>query len=128
MYLVEIEQFEQMVSSGLLAVPLKFREQLVNVAFVVEEYPTPGQLKKAGLTRDGLLFGLYEGIPLTKRGNNYAGVLPDKISIFKHSLELVASSELDLSEKVKQTVMHEVAHYFGMEEARVRSWEKKRKS
>src|SRR3989344_499818 len=80
------EEFETLVGEGLNAIPEKFRAKLSNVAMVVEDEPTAEQRRKLRLRRDHDLFGLYEGIPQTSRGNHYSWVLPDKITIFRNAI------------------------------------------
>jgi len=120
------EKFEKLVNEGIKAIPKKFLEKLDNVDIVIEDEPTPYQLRKLR-TRGGLiLFGLYEGVPQTKRWH-YGQVLPDKITIFKKPIEKFAHSEEEIKEIVKNTVWHEIAHHFGMDEKRVREIESQRK-
>ena len=120
-------EFEKIVAEGIKAIPEKFLRKLNNVAIVIECEPTPDQKKKLNIRRDWALFGLYEGIPQTVRGTNYSAVLPDKITIFQKPIEDEANDEEDIKEMVKNTVWHEIAHHFGMSEARVRQAEVKRK-
>ena len=119
------EEFEQLVKEAIDSIDEKFLQKLKNVEIVIEDDPTPFQLKKLKL-RGALLFGLYEGIPLTKR-EQYGQVLPDKITIFKNQIEKVFSNKEDIKKTVKDTVWHEIAHHFGMDEKRVRQAEQKRK-
>lgn len=119
------EQFEQLVKEGIEAIDERFLQKLKNVEIVIEDDPTPAQLEKLKL-RGALLFGLYEGIPQTKR-EQYSQVLPDKITIFKNQIEGMSSRPEDIKKAVKDTVWHEIAHHFGMDEPRVRAAEKKRK-
>jgi predicted Zn-dependent protease with MMP-like domain len=114
MHTVSQQEFEQIVSEGIDAIPDKYMERLNNVAFVVEDQPSEEQRRNSNLKPYQTLFGLYQGIPLTKRGANYNLVLPDKITIFKKPLESASTSLKDLKEKVRHTVWHEVAHYFGL--------------
>jgi predicted Zn-dependent protease with MMP-like domain len=119
------EQFEELVKEGIDAIPERFLQKLDNVDIVIEDEPSEERMKKMRLGKNSKLFGLYEGIPQTKRGY-YSGVLPDKITIFKKPIEEVAFSEEQVKEIVKKTVWHEIAHHFGMDEERVRKAEKKR--
>jgi len=119
------EEFEQLVKEGIDAIDEKFLEKLKNVEIVVEDDPTSFQTEKLKL-RGALLFGLYEGVPQTKR-EQYGQVLPDKITIFKNPIEKVFSNEDDIRKAVKDTVWHEIAHHFGMDEHRVRQAEKKKR-
>lgn len=121
------EEFEKIVEKGMKAIPEKFLRKLENVAIVVEDEPTADQKKKLNIDSSWALFGLYEGVPKTRRGAGYFGVLPDKITIFKKPIEDESSSEEDMREIVKNTVWHEIAHHFGMDEARVRRAETKRR-
>lgn len=119
------ELFEKIVAKAIDAIPEQYFNRLNNVAFVTEEEPTPLQREKLKLRCDQTLFGLYEGIPLTKRGNNYSFVLPDKITIFKRPIESRSQSVSEIEEHVKHTVWHEVAHYFGLDHDRIHELERK---
>jgi predicted Zn-dependent protease with MMP-like domain len=121
------EKFEEMVNEGVKAIPEKFLAKLDNVAIVVEREPSPVQMKKLKIRKGWTLFGLYEGVPQAVRGANYSSVLPDKITIFQKPIEEAARSEAEIKEIVKNTVWHEIAHHFGMDEDRVRRTEAKRK-
>jgi len=111
------EQFERMVADALDSIPPELGDQMENVAVVVEEWPRADQL--AG--RPGTLLGLYEGIPLTARGPmGYAGVMPDRITIFRGPLCARATDADALARDVRVTVLHEVGHYFGLGDARLR--------
>jgi|SRR3989344_4765045 len=124
---VSRKDFEKMVEKGIDAIPEKFIKKLDNVSIVVEDEPSLAQKRKLRLHNHDLLFGLYEGIPKTKRGWSYGGVLPDKITIFKNPMLAVAYNAKDIEEMIRDTVWHEVAHHFGFDEARVRTAEAKRK-
>ena len=120
-------EFEKIVKEGIKAIPEKFLQKLDNVAIVVEDEPTPAQKKKLNIHSNWTLFGLYEGVPQTSRGANYTAVLPDKITIFQKPIEAAARNEKDIKEMVKNTVWHEIAHHFGMDEVRVRQAEARRR-
>jgi len=126
MIFISREKFEELVEEGIKKIPKRFLEKLDNVDIVIEDEPNEEQKKKIKLGPNVRLFGLYEGVPQTRRGY-YSGVLPDKITIFKKTFEEVCSSEEEIKERVGQTVWHEIAHHFGMDEERVRKLEKKRK-
>ena len=114
---VSLERFEELVADALDAIPPELSDEMENVAVVVEDWPTPEQLDG----RDGTLLGLYEGIPLTERGPlSYAGVMPDHITVFRGPLCELARDEDDLAEQVRVTVLHEVGHYFGMDDDHLR--------
>jgi predicted Zn-dependent protease with MMP-like domain len=111
------ERFEAMVADALDSIPPDLGEQMDNVAVVVEDWPSAAQLGGRG----GTLLGLYEGVPLTARGPmSYAGVAPDRITVFRGPLCALARDEDDLARSVRTTVLHEVGHYFGMTDARLR--------
>ncbi len=113
------KEFEKTVVKGIDAIPKKFLEKLNNVAIVVENRPTPSQKRKLKIRKGWTLFGLYEGVPQTARGINYGGALPDKITIFQKPIEEAASSESEIARIIKNTVWHEIAHHFGMDEKEV---------
>jgi len=120
------EKFEKIVKEGIGAIPERFLEKLDNVDIVIEDEPTLYQLRKLRVRKNAIIFGLYEGIPQTKRWH-YGQVLPDKITIFQKPIEEAVSSEEEIREIVKNTVWHEIAHHFGMDEKRVRETEVRRK-
>jgi len=124
---MERTEFEKLVEEGMEQIPKEFLAKLENVAVVVEDEPNEEQLKKVGLAKNQILFGLYEGVPQTHRGPNYGMTLPDKITIFQKPIELFCRDENEIREKVTETVWHEIAHHFGTDEKRVREIETKRK-
>jgi predicted Zn-dependent protease with MMP-like domain len=119
------EQFKQFVSEAIDAIPEPYASSMNNVAFVVEDEPTPQQRIKMKLDPHQTLFGLYEGIPLTKRGAGYNMVLPDKITIFKRPMEMMSRSAEEVKKQVHKTVWHEVAHHFGLEHLHIDRLENK---
>lgn len=121
------KEFEELVRNGIRAIPEKFLRRLENVDIVIEEKPTVFQQKKLKSRKDVLLLGLYEGIPQINRGF-YGQVLPDKITIFKKATEELANSREDIKRIVRDTVWHEIAHHFGLNEREVRRAEKIRKT
>ena len=113
---VTLARFEDLVADALDEVPEELALQMENVAIVVEDGPTAEQLASRG----GGLLGLYEGIPLTARDPiTYGGVLPDKITIFRGPLCERARDEVELAEQVRVTVLHEIGHYFGIDDDRL---------
>lgn len=120
------EKFEELVRQGIDTIPKRFLEKLDNVDIIIEDEPTEEQLRKLKLGLGSKLFGLYEGVPQTKRGH-YSWVLPDKITIFKKTFEEICLNGEQIKEQVKRTVWHEIAHHFGMNEQRVRRAERKRR-
>lgn len=109
------EEFEHAVQDGIDAIPDRFLRELDNVAIVIADVPSPEQKRIMELRGDDDLLGLYEGIPLTDRGESYGGlVLPDKITIFKHATLAEAKGDSGVVRMiVRDTVWHEIAHYFG---------------
>ena len=124
---VSDEEFKEFVSAGMDAIPPKYIKNLNNVAFVVQDLPTEEQRVKLKLSEHQTLYGLYEGIPLTKRGFNYNLVLPDKITIFKKPMEASSQTIEELKEQVRHTVWHEVAHYFGLNHEQIHKLERPRR-
>lgn len=121
----ERDQFDRWVREAYLAIPARFRRRIANVAIVVEEEPSGEDLRAARCPRDSILLGLYHGIPLTERTSSYGMVLPDKISIYRGPIERLARNEREIRQIVQETLWHEVGHYFGMDEQRVRRAERR---
>lgn len=117
------EEFEKLVGQALDELPEKYTSRLDNVLITYEDAPSPEQRKKLKLACNQSLFGLYEGVPLTKRGNGFSGQLPDKITIFKIPLFHAASNEEDFKKRIKHTLWHEVAHYFGLDHPQIHKLE-----
>ncbi|MBM3132734.1 MAG: metallopeptidase family protein [Chloroflexi bacterium] len=117
---MERERFAELVAEAVEGLPENLRESLENIDIVVEDWPSQAQLEDIGLRRKDELFGLYEGIPLTKRTHGYQMVLPDKITIFQKPIEMRYHSEELVKKKIRSTVRHEIAHYFGISDARLR--------
>lgn len=124
---MELAEFEKLVYEGVQLIPQKFRDRLDNVAIFTARYPTYEQQQKVNLRPGWTLFGLYEGVPIPKRGSNYAMVLPDRITIFQEPIVLAAAGDPEkVRSIVKNTVWHEIAHHFGMNEKEVREAERRR--
>lgn len=113
------EEFEKLVGEALDSLPEEFAKRLENVSITIADAPTPYQLRKMKLPPWALLFGLYEGIPQTRRGN-YTAVLPDKITIFKNSILRVSSTPEDVRAQIRATVIHEIGHHFGLSDEDLR--------
>ena len=119
------EEFERLVVAGIDALPPMIQAKMSNVAIVIESEPTEAQRAEHALVSEDTLFGLYEGVPQTERGAAYFA-LPDKISIFKNPILETYTTATDIQECVANTVWHEVAHHFGMDEEEVEAEELKR--
>jgi len=110
--MVSLERFDELASEALDALPSWIRERMENIEVVIEDRPPD---------RQPSLLGLYEGIPLTRRGLGYYGVVPDRITLFRSTIELVSGGEDDrLRSLITHTVAHEVAHHFGISDDRLR--------
>ena len=118
------EKFEWLVAKAVDGLPDEFHARLENVDVVVEERPTSGQVKEAGLKRDETLLGLYQGVPLTRRGAHYGMVVPDKITIFQKPIEAMCRHDSEIVAEVQRVVRHEIAHHFGIGDARLKQLEK----
>lgn len=114
------QEFDRLISKAMDELPQEYIEGLDNVAIVMADEPTEEQSVKMRLREEGkILLGLYEGIPLTQRGAGYTFVLPDKITLFKHSILRVVDDETGLFEQIKRTLWHEIAHYYGLDHGRI---------
>lgn len=116
---LSVEQFEEIVSEALEALPEQFRARLDNIAVVIEEEPTAAQLHRGGLPHGESLFGLYEGVPQSLRDSGYTGVLPDKVTIFRRPLLAACETVEELRNEIRNTVRHEIAHHFGIDDDRL---------
>jgi len=111
--------FENLVTEALDELPRRFRRHLRNIAVVVEGAPARELLEDMGLWPDGTLLGLYQGVPLPQRGLSYGNVLPDRITVFQRPIEAMGRTRREIKQVVKDTVVHEIGHYFGLDDARI---------
>lgn len=118
-----LEEFEKIVDEVLEDLPPEFSGKLDNVVISVEKWPTLFDLRSIMAHPGTLLFGLYRGVPQTQRGH-YSGVLPDKIVIFAGPILMVSKDLDDAKRRIRQTVLHEIGHHFGMSEAEIRKAER----
>ena len=114
------EEFEQLIVEALDNLPDFFKEKLQNIEVIVADWPTEAERRSVGLRPGQLLFGLYQGIPLTKRTSHYGLVLPDKITIYRLPIERVCRTPEEVVRQVQHTVKHELAHHFGISDDRLR--------
>ena len=126
-YAMLAPDFDQIVERALRNIPARFRRRMNNVAVVVEDEPALTQLKARAVSPGNTLLGLYEGRPLTHRSVFAPFHLPDRITIFQRPHERIARSREDLERLVEQTLWHEIAHHFGMNEREVRAAERLRR-
>lgn len=119
---MDIDRFTQLVEEALRSLPAEFLERLENVQIDIEAWPTRADLEAVGLRPDDkyALLGLYHGVPLTNRGAYYTA-LPDRITIFQKPIEAIAGPDDEaIRQQVQRTVIHEIAHYYGIGEERLR--------
>ena len=119
--MIDRATFEQLVDEALDSLPDEIAAWLDNVAIIVGEWPTPRQLAQAGLGPGEMLFGLYVGVPKTLRGFTYGETVPDKIIIFRQPIQRYYHTPAQIRAQVRRTVLHEIGHHFGLDEAQLRS-------
>ena len=119
------ENFENLVKRALIKLPKHIREKMDNIAIVIKDNPSRDETRSLKMIPGNLLLGLYQGIPKTVWGRDFVAKLPDKITIFQGPIERMAQNKKDISELVRITVWHEIAHHFGFNEAQVRRLQKK---
>ena len=120
------KRFEGLVAAAVAGLPQQLRDLLENVDVVVEDFPSLAQNRQAA--RSGTLLGLYEGVPLTGRGSGYNMVVPDKITIFQNAIESAFASDTAIEHEVRQVVLHEIAHHFGLDDRRLEQIEAEKRS
>lgn len=111
------EQFERLVAEALDGLPVEIEAYMDNVAVTIADWPTPMDLKRLGRRSPYELLGLYQGVPLTQRGRGYNLALPDRIIIFRGPIEALARTPEAIRDRVRRTVVHEIAHHFGLDDA-----------
>ena len=116
-------EFEALVVLALKKLPRFFKKKMKNVEVVVEDRAPRDLLSEIGLRSSYELLGLYQGIPLERRGFYYGNVLPDKITLFQVAIESICQTKEEVGEKVREVVIHEVGHYFGLNDKRLRELE-----
>ncbi len=117
------KEFEEVVVSALKGLPKFFKRKMRNVDVVIENRASRRLLSEMGLESPSELLGLYQGVPLDHRGFYYGNVLPDKITLFKLPIESICKTKEEIEEKVREVVIHEVGHYFGLDDKRLRELE-----
>ncbi len=123
-----LEEFQRLVEKAVEDIPEEFKKHLDNVDIGIEIWPTPQDLQSAFVHPNTILFGLYRGVPKTKRGLYYSGVLPDKITIFAGPIISMSENEEEAKHRIKRTVIHEIGHYFGMTEEAIRRAEEENRT
>jgi len=112
--------FERLVAEALNDLPETFREKLDNIQVVVEDWPDRETMRLAGVRHPAQFLGFYHGVPQTKRTHNYGLVLPDKITIYQRPIEMRCSTAEQVRTTIRRVLRHEVAHHFGLDDARLR--------
>jgi len=121
MYDLDEDRFVELVRRAVESIPDELKTHMENVDIVVQDWPTAEQMRRAGVPDGNILLGLYEGVPRTARGIWYGQVVPDKITIFRWPLLQIAADFDDLQQRIRHTVIHEIAHHFGISDSRL--WE-----
>lgn len=122
-------EFEKLVVQGFEKLPLWVQEKIKNVALLVEDEPSEEDRRAQGLSDDETLLGLYKGVPLSERGEHYGvgGTMPDTITLYQLPIEDAAAEDgAEIAQVIGETIWHEYAHHFGMDEHEVQLREKKR--
>jgi predicted Zn-dependent protease with MMP-like domain len=109
-------QFEALVERALRKLPRRFKEQLANIVVVVEDWADDETLEEMGIEPPDTLYGLYRGVDITHRDSQYGNVLPDTVTIYQGPIEEDCEDEEEMAEIVRDTVMHELGHYFGLDD------------
>ena len=109
-------EFETLVERALRTLPRRFKDKISNVAIVVEDWADEETLEQLGIEPPDTLYGLYRGIDLTRRDTSYGNVLPDTIHIYQRPIEEDCADAEEMAELVRDTVIHEIGHYFGLDD------------
>ena len=120
------EYFRELVEEAIDTIPLKFARQVRNLAIVIEDEPSAALLEEMEIDDDSTLLGLYQGTPLSERGWGYGNTLPDRITLFQHTIEDDCDDDEDeIIVAIGETLIHELGHYFGMSEDEIMAIEER---
>ncbi len=119
------QRFEQLVAEALQLIPKRFRDEMHNVAVVVEDEPSPDLLDELEIEPPDTLLGLYQGTPLPERGWSYGNAMPDRIAIYQRPIEDACADEDEVVATIGETVIHEFGHYFGLSEEEIEEIEER---
>ena len=119
------QQFDAMITRAMDELPQEYIQGLQNVAITMADQPDEHQRIKSKLRQGHLLLGLFEGVPRTLRSGSESGILPDKITLFKHPILAITHDEQSLFEQIKRTLWHEIAHYYGLDHGHIDTLENK---
>ena len=114
------KKFEKLVLKAIGELPEKFRKKLENIEIVIEDKPRTTTLSECKISPTATLLGLYQGVPLKKRGPWYGNILPDKVTIYQKNIESLSRSQEEIAGRVREVVRHEIGHYFGLREKDLR--------
>jgi len=116
------EVFEELAQEVLDTLPDPLLQKIENVRIMVESRPAGEMERRVGLSPESMLLGLYEGVPLTNRGSNYGAwpIVPDKITLYQDNIERLCATDEAIRRKIREVLIHEIAHYFGMDEGEIR--------
>ena len=109
-------EFESLVERALKTLPRRFRQRMKNIAVVVADWADSETLEEMGIEPPDTLYGLYRGVDLTRRDSSYGNVLPDTITIYQGPIEEDCAAEAEMAELIRDVVIHEVGHYFGLDD------------
>jgi len=121
---VDRQRFEELVSEALEGLPPRFAERLSNIDVEVRDWPSADEMRAARVPSGRLLLGLYRGVPQTRRSQGYNMALPDRIFIYQQPIERVCASDDEVRQRVRRTVLHEIAHHFGWSDAELAEMER----
>jgi len=116
-------EFEEVATSALKRLPKYLKNKMENIDVVVEDHAPQNLLLEMGLRSPSEILGLYQGVPLDRRGFYYGNVLPDKITLFQIPIELICKTREEVEGKIQEVVIHEVGHYFGLDDKKLRELE-----
>ncbi len=119
------ERFEKLVEEAVASLPQKFKKHLQNIAIIIEPKPSREVYRKTGHSGFSTILGLYHGVPFKHRGPFYGNLPPDVIVIYQEPIENVCHSEEGIKKKVKEVVIHEIAHYFGFDDDELKEIEER---
>jgi predicted Zn-dependent protease with MMP-like domain len=119
------KEFEEAVVLALRRIPKSLKKKMENIDVIVEDRASRDLLSEMGLQSPFELLGLYQGVPIDRRGFYYGNVLPDKITLFQIPIESICKTREEIEKKVREVVIHEVGHYFGLDDKKLRELEKK---
>lgn len=121
---MERERFEGLVEEALDSLPRKFKQYIQNMAIIIEEMPSEEVYHKTGASPTSSILGLYHGVPFKHRGPYYGNLPPDVIVIYQKPIENICFSEKEVKAKVREVVLHEIGHYFGLSDRELREIER----